>query len=124
MKRSLKNIFALLLLVTSGRVVAQGQQLKLWYNKPAEKWTDALPIGNGTLGAMIYGGVDNDRIQFNEQTLWTGEPRKYQRDDAASYLPQIRKLLFEGKQAEAEASPLNRRSHFGSRSIKRPGAAL
>src|SRR5476651_138852 len=55
------------------------------------------------MGAMIYGGVATDHIQFNEQTLWTGNPRKYQRDGAASYLPKIRQLLFEGKQAEAEA---------------------
>jgi alpha-L-fucosidase 2 len=82
---------------------AQQKALKLWYDKPAEKWTDALPIGNGSLGAMIYGGIASDHIQFNEQTLWTGRPRKYQRDGAASYLPKIRQLLFEGKQAEAEA---------------------
>ncbi|RKR84352.1 alpha-L-fucosidase 2 [Mucilaginibacter gracilis] len=82
---------------------AQQSPLKLWYNQPAEKWTDALPIGNGTLGAMIYGGANSDRIQFNEQTLWTGEPRSYQRTGASTYLPTIRKLLFEGKRTEAEA---------------------
>ncbi|HEX2628534.1 MAG TPA: glycoside hydrolase N-terminal domain-containing protein, partial [Chitinophagaceae bacterium] len=54
-------------------------QLKLWYNKPAIKWTEALPIGNGRLGAMIFSGVEQDRIQFNEETLWTGEPRGYAR---------------------------------------------
>jgi alpha-L-fucosidase 2 len=96
-------IISLLLLLFSGIVNAQQKPLKLWYDKPSEKWTDALPIGNGSLGAMIFGGVESDHIQFNEQTLWTGEPRKYQRDGAAKYLPQIRKLLFEGKQAEAEA---------------------
>jgi alpha-L-fucosidase 2 len=104
MKRLLNNVLpALLLLFAVQHTFAQTPDLKLWYNKPTEKWTDALPIGNGTLGAMIYGGVNSDHIQFNEQTLWTGEPRKYQRDGAASYLPEIRKLLFEGKQAEAEA---------------------
>ncbi|MEO6520967.1 MAG: glycoside hydrolase N-terminal domain-containing protein [Mucilaginibacter sp.] len=90
-------------LIFSEVATAQQKPLKLWYNKPAEKWTDALPIGNGSLGGMIFGGVNSDHIQFNEQTLWTGAPRKYQREGAASYLPQIRKLLFEGKQAEAEA---------------------
>ncbi|KQR70972.1 alpha-L-fucosidase [Pedobacter sp. Leaf176] len=74
----------------------------LWYNKPAEKWTDALPIGNGRLGAMIFGGVENDHIQFNEETLWTGKPRNYNKKSASAYLPKIRKLLFEGKQKEAE----------------------
>ena len=78
------------------------QDLKLWYNKPAVKWTDALPIGNGRLGAMVFGGVEQDRIQFNEETLWTGEPREYNRKGAYKYLGQIRQLLFEGKQKEAE----------------------
>ena len=94
-------IFSLLLLI--GHVLfAQQQDLKLWYNKPSAKWTDALPIGNGRLGAMIFGGVEQDRIQFNEETLWTGEPRDYNRKGAYKYLPQIRQLLFEGKQKEAE----------------------
>jgi alpha-L-fucosidase 2 len=81
---------------------SQQQDLKLWYNKPSAKWTDALPIGNGRLGAMIFGGVETDRIQFNEETLWTGQPRDYNRKGAYKYLPQIRQLLFEGKQKEAE----------------------
>src|SRR5690242_10825087 len=81
---------------------AFSQELKLWYNKPSAKWTDALPIGNGRLGAMVFGGVDTDRIQFNEETLWTGEPRDYNRKGAYKYLPQLRQLLFEGKQKEAE----------------------
>lgn len=80
----------------------KAQDLKLWYKKPAEKWTDALPVGNGRLGAMIYGGVGRDHIQFNEETLWTGGPRMYSHPGAADYLPQIRQLLFEGKQEEAE----------------------
>lgn len=78
------------------------QDLKLWYKQPAIKWTDALPIGNGRLGAMIFGGVGQDRIQFNEETLWTGEPRDYNRPGAANYLAEIRRLLSEGKQDEAE----------------------
>ena len=77
-------------------------QYVLWYKKPAEKWTDALPIGNGRLGAMLFGGVAIDHIQFNEETLWSGKQRNYNRPDAASYLPKIRQLLTEGKQKEAE----------------------
>jgi alpha-L-fucosidase 2 len=76
--------------------------LILWYTAPAEKWTDALPVGNGRLGAMIYGGVEKDVLQFNEETLWTGGPRDYNRKGAYRYLPEIRRLLFEGKRAEAE----------------------
>ncbi|WP_256012342.1 glycoside hydrolase family 95 protein [Desertivirga xinjiangensis] len=81
---------------------AGAQDYKLWYNKPAVKWTDALPLGNGRLGAMIFAGLESDRIQFNEETLWTGEPRAYHREGAAQYLPQLRQLLSEGKQKEAE----------------------
>jgi alpha-L-fucosidase 2 len=76
--------------------------LKLWYSKPALKWTEALPIGNGRLGAMIFGGVENDRIQFNEETLWTGAPNDYAHKGAVKYLEPIRQLLFDGKQKEAE----------------------
>ena len=83
--------------------MASSQELKLWYNKPAEKWTDALPVGNGRIGAMIFGGVEKDRIQFNEETLWTGGPRDYNRTGAYKYLNTIRQLVFDGKQKEAEA---------------------
>lgn len=99
-----KSKFALLL--TIGLLVSNlafSQDYKLWYNKPAEIWTDALPIGNGRLGAMVFGGLETDRIQFNEETLWNGQPRDYHRDGAFQYLADIRKLLAEGKQKEAEA---------------------
>lgn len=100
MKRS-QIIFLLSAIAVSLSINAQ-QDLKLWYRQPAVKWTDALPIGNGRLGAMIFGTVEKEHIQFNEETLWTGEPRDHHRDGAAKYLPQIRQLLFEGKQKEAE----------------------
>src|SRR5688572_12473460 len=80
----------------------QSQPLKLWYEQSAGKWTEALPIGNGRIGAMIFGGAERDRIQFNEETLWTGEPRNYSRAGAARYLDTLRQLLFDGKQKEAE----------------------
>lgn len=81
---------------------AQGTDHELWYNKAAQKWTDALPLGNGRIGAMVYGGVADDHIQFNEETLWTGKPRNYNRKGAFKYLARIRQLLFDGKQKEAE----------------------
>ena len=98
-----RKIFLSLIFV-AGLLVVNGQvrPLSLWYTKPAEKWTDALPLGNGRLGAMVFGGVEKDRIQFNEETLWTGEPRDYTRPGAAQYLDTIRQLLFAGKQKEAE----------------------
>lgn len=77
-------------------------QEMLWYRQPAQQWTDALPIGNGRLGAMIFGGVNTEHLQFNEETMWTGEPRNYSRPGASAYLAKIRTLLDEGKQKEAE----------------------
>jgi len=74
----------------------------LWYQRPADAWTEALPIGNGRLGAMVFGGTAHERIQFNEDTLWAGKPRDYVHQGAAEYLPVLRRLLGEGKQREAE----------------------
>ncbi|MBD1420588.1 glycoside hydrolase N-terminal domain-containing protein [Sphingobacterium chuzhouense] len=79
----------------------QAQQ-KLRYNAPASEWVEALPIGNGRMGAMIFGGDSVEEIQFNEETLWTGEPRNYNKAGAYQYLDTIRLLLEEGKQREAE----------------------
>ncbi|RZJ20161.1 MAG: glycoside hydrolase family 95 protein, partial [Acinetobacter sp.] len=105
MKYSTKYFITLLLSVitlSNIQVFAQTDH-HLWYNKPAEKWTDALPIGNGRIGAMIFAGVAQDHIQFNEETLWSGKPRNYNKKGASKYLAEIRRLLFEGKQKEAEA---------------------
>ena len=98
-----RTITIIYLLFISHFAFSQQQELKLWYNKPAIKWTEALPIGNGRIGAMVFGGLDQDRIQFNEETLWTGGPREYARPGASKYLDTIRQLLFQGKQKEAEA---------------------
>ncbi len=75
---------------------------KLFYNKPAQNWLEALPMGNGRLGAMVYGGVTQEHIQFNEETLWTGKPRSYANRGASKYLNDIRQLLFDNKQKEAQ----------------------
>ncbi len=80
----------------------QEETLELWYNKPAQIWEEALPIGNGRLGAMVYGIPSEEHIQFNEETLWDCMPRTYYREDANKYLSEIRQLLFDGKQDEAE----------------------
>ena len=84
------------------------QPLTLWYGKPAAEWTEALPVGNGRLGAMVFGGAARERIQFNEDTVWQGEPRDYSHPGASQYLPEIRRLLWAGKQAEAEALAMER----------------
>jgi alpha-L-fucosidase 2 len=88
--------------VGTTRYAAKWQNMKLWYRQPAQDWTQALPVGNGRLGAMVFGGTEHERLQFNEDTLWTGEPHEYQHDGALEYLPTVRKLLFEGKQRQAE----------------------
>lgn len=84
------------------RSTAQDSTLSLWYRQPAVKWTEALPVGNGRIGAMVYGGVKEEHIQFNEATLWTGGPRAYAHKGAVEYLQPIRSLLAAGKQADAE----------------------
>lgn len=75
--------------------------LELWYDKPAEKWTEALPIGNGRLGGMVFGGIVEDRIALNESSIWAGGPRSYDNPEALANLGEIRRLIFEGKYHEA-----------------------
>ncbi|WP_443947372.1 glycosyl hydrolase family 95 catalytic domain-containing protein [Pedobacter sp. AW1-32] len=103
MKLSIVKLLLTASLMYSFTAAKSQQKEELWYTKPAEKWTDALPIGNGKLGAMLFSGVANDHVQFNEETLWTGKPRDYNKKGASKYLPEIRQLLFDGKQKEAEA---------------------
>ena len=74
----------------------------IWFNKPAEHYTQSLPLGNGRLGAMIFGGVDNERIVLNEISMWSGSKEDSDRKDAHKVLPEIQKLLFEGKNSEAQ----------------------
>lgn len=81
----------------------QSSQLKLWYTKPAgEIWENALPVGNGRIGAMVYGNVEYETIQLNEHTVWSGSPNRNDNPEALAELPEIRKLIFEGQQKEAE----------------------
>ena len=100
MKRMMWLAFAL---CVSLGVAGEEPAWRLWYQQPAEKWCEALPVGNGHMGAMVFGGVPECRIQFNEHTVWTGFPRSYAHTNAVAALPEIRKLLFDGKQKEAEA---------------------
>jgi alpha-L-fucosidase 2 len=88
----------------AGAAMAPEENLSLCYRQPAKEdvWVEALPIGNGRLGAMIYGDVAKERLQFNEDTLWTGKPHEYQHEGAVKYLAEIRQLLADGKQGEAE----------------------
>ncbi len=77
------------------------ESLILWYDKPAAEWTDALPVGNGRLGAMIFGGPANEQFQLNEDTLYAGSPYDPNNPEALKALPEARRLIFEGKYKEA-----------------------
>jgi alpha-L-fucosidase 2 len=93
----------LTLLTLAGILTAHAQEHPaLWYRQPARAWVEALPVGNGRLGAMVFGGLAQERIQFNENTIWTGQPHDYAHRGASQHLGAIRQLLFEGKQKEAE----------------------
>uniref|UniRef100_UPI00375385F6 glycoside hydrolase family 95 protein n=1 Tax=Emticicia sp. TaxID=1930953 RepID=UPI00375385F6 len=95
-------IFCLLLLMKLG-YSQNNTSLKLWYKQPSGKvWENALPIGNGRLGAMVYGNVEKEIIQLNEHTVWSGSPNRNDNPDALAALPEIRKMIFEGNHKEAE----------------------
>ena len=90
------------IIVFACSTLACGADLRLWYDTPAENWNEALPIGNGRIGAMVFGGIDEARYQFNDDTLWVGKPHDYAHRGAKQHLSQIRQLLLDGKQGEAE----------------------
>ncbi len=79
----------------------ENARCNLWYRQPARFWAEAMPMGNGRLGAMVFGGVAEERIQLNEDTLWSGEPHDYNHPGAFSHLAEIRKLIAERKFDEA-----------------------
>ncbi len=76
---------------------------RLWYDKPAAKWEEALPVGNGRLGAMVFGGLATERLQLNEDTLWAGGPYDPVNPEARAALPEARRLIAEGRYKEADA---------------------
>ncbi len=79
-----------------------GNDLVMWYDRPAEAWREALPVGNGRLGATVFGGVSEERIQLNEETVWSGGPYDPSRPGGPEGLPEIRRLVFDGKYVEAQ----------------------
>jgi len=78
------------------------RDMVLWYRQPAEKWLEAMPLGNGLMGAIVFGGIRQERIALNESTFWSGRPHDYDNPEALRYFPQIRDLVFAGKFQEAE----------------------
>ena len=83
-------------------VTLSAQNHKLWYSHPAQHWLEALPIGNSHLGAMVYGGTDIEEIQLNEETFWSGSPYENNSSESLAQLPEVRRLIFEGHEREAE----------------------
>jgi alpha-L-fucosidase 2 len=87
----------------SGEAPPPAEPLSLWYRRPAASWVEALPVGNGRLGAMCFGGIETERLQLNEETIWAGHPRDNNNPLALANLPEVRRLLFEGRELEATA---------------------
>ncbi|MBR2196562.1 MAG: glycoside hydrolase family 95 protein [Salinivirgaceae bacterium] len=81
---------------------ADNEELKLWYSQPAKAWTEALPIGNSHQGGMVFGGTGHEEIQLNDETFWAGGPHNNIPEKANAALPKVRKLIFDGKFAEAQ----------------------
>lgn len=80
---------------------ANASDLKLWYKQPAGEWVEALPLGNSRLGVMVYGNPANEELQLNEETVWGGGPHRNDNPDALKALPEVRRLIFEGKEEQA-----------------------
>jgi alpha-L-fucosidase 2 len=103
----------------AGRFIGQAppprQPLTLWYRRPAAQWEEALPIGNGRLGAMVFGGVTEEHLTLNEDTLWSGGPYDPTNPDAFAALPRVRALIFEGKYGASKTlsakALLSKRAH-------------
>jgi alpha-L-fucosidase 2 len=105
----MKTWLAALLIVAADQIATAVEPvtavgpLTLWFRQPAANWNEALPIGNSRLGAMVNGGAVQELIQLNVDTFWAGVPHDYSKPGAAEYLPEIRRLLFAGKEQEATA---------------------
>src|SRR6516162_1877166 len=94
---------AFLLIVNSVASESTSPFTTIRFDKPGANFTESLPLGNGRLGAMMFGGVTEERIVLNESSVWSGSRQDADRPDAYKVLPEIRKLLLEGKNPEAEA---------------------
>jgi alpha-L-fucosidase 2 len=97
----------------AAEAAGEGTDMRLWYERPAAQWIEALPIGNGRLAAMVFGGTENERVQLNECTLWAAGPYDPSHPDALAALPEARRLIFEGKWQEAQ-------NLVGARMMARP----
>ena len=104
----IRSLFPLFLFITliiqscSRKNELERHDLTIWFSEPAEKWVEAIPVGNGRLGAMVFGGTHSEHIQLNEESVWTGGPVDRSNPEALESLPEVRRLLFEGKYAEGD----------------------
>ncbi|MBR1498590.1 MAG: glycoside hydrolase family 95 protein [Bacteroidaceae bacterium] len=101
----MKNMRLLLIVLTlalGGGAAYGEQELRLWYTRPADGWLEALPIGNSHLGGMVYGGTETEEICLNEETFWSGRPYENNSRESLAALPEVRRLIFEGKEQEAD----------------------
>ncbi|MGE4586487.1 MAG: glycoside hydrolase N-terminal domain-containing protein, partial [Mangrovibacterium sp.] len=101
MRKGMFFVFMQLLAVSL--LAVPGGDMKLWYRQPAGNWNEALPVGNGRLGAMIFGGTASEQIQLNEETVWSGRPNQNTNPAIREVLPEINRLFYAGKYREAEA---------------------
>src|SRR5512132_3799957 len=104
MSRGLAAAIAVFLsLASNGQTPDTQPDLRLWYTRAAANWNEALPIGNGRLGAMVFGGAAEEHLQLNEDSVWAGEKRDRLNPAGAAAVTEVRRLLAEGKAAQAEA---------------------
>src|SRR5438270_4797192 len=97
----MRTALLILLLAPAALAESNNHPLTLWYRHPVSQWNQATPLGNGRLGAMVFGGVEKERIQLNENTLWSGGPRDCNNPEALKHLSEVRRLQFDGKPEEA-----------------------
>ena len=102
MRKKRLTLIALPIIVSCLTFSPARAQYRLWYDRPAQTWTQALPIGNGVMGGMVFGTPAVERIQVNEETIWAGQPNQVVNPNAKAALPEVRRLIFEGKYKEAQ----------------------
>ncbi|UCH13599.1 MAG: glycoside hydrolase family 95 protein [Bacteroidales bacterium] len=101
----MKRLFVILLkvvLIVNISYTRNNKELKLWYNRPANNWNEALPVGNGRLGAMVFGNPEREHLQLNEETVWAGGPHTNVNPESKPYIAEVRSLLFKGEYKKAQ----------------------
>lgn len=94
------GLLAIVLMVASVTGLACTQEPLLWYEHPAEKWAEAIPVGNGRMSGMIFGGINDERIALNEDSIWSGQTHFNSNPKMCDALPVVRRLVFDGRFAE------------------------